>query len=607
MRRRAVKGDSDVVSTALTLSVVVAIGLGMLGLLTSYSSIARQEAVQSLNKDQLVLRSALGADYVYFPDWRLPEESGYGVARFRNVGDERITVFRIIVYRNGSLVYDSGIDPSRYVTINVGQAAETYFRCHGCRGGDSILVTAHYLPTALIDPDSPRSIEPLIRTELFKVAAFDASVPRAGFGEACPVPEEWIFVELVDPRETVLLEEGRLVFTVVDEVKLRLLLASDRVLDTSIRVSVSDGYGNSASGTIPVAGELPVEIRVPVTGEPLRYPLTVSIESDEYTVLPRTWRFNVLGDVLAPDYAKINVDLLNKLASSFLVSAYSTDQASVRVVLRLQDCVGSYAAEGLVFLDFDPRGEMYQVSQGSYHLNPLISILNIYEVSIDYMDMTIIEVAWVTLTTTQTTTVTATTTTTTTTTIPSTTVTSTSTSTTTTTRTVHTSTTTTTSTSTRTVTSTLSTTTTRTVRTVTATVTVITSTATATRTVTLTSYTTTSTVRVTATSTQTSTSYSPTVTITETRTTTSYTTTSTITATSTLTSTARTTVTKTTTTTTTVSRLGGDSAFPVLPVVSGIVNTGYESLLFLGGALAASVALSPLLWRVTRRLEVRGS
>jgi hypothetical protein len=66
----------------MTLSVVVAIGLGMLGLLSSYSSIGRQEAVQSLNKDSLVLRSMLGADYVYFPDWRIPEEAGYGVARF---------------------------------------------------------------------------------------------------------------------------------------------------------------------------------------------------------------------------------------------------------------------------------------------------------------------------------------------------------------------------------------------------------------------------------------------------------------------------------------------------------------------------------------------
>jgi 1-deoxy-D-xylulose 5-phosphate reductoisomerase len=63
-RRGPRRGDSDVVSTAMTLSVVVAIGLGMLGLLSSYSSIGRQEAVQSLNKDSLVLRSMLGADYV---------------------------------------------------------------------------------------------------------------------------------------------------------------------------------------------------------------------------------------------------------------------------------------------------------------------------------------------------------------------------------------------------------------------------------------------------------------------------------------------------------------------------------------------------------------
>jgi hypothetical protein len=63
------------------------------------------------------VRAAYGGGNVRFPDWRIPEEAGYGVARFRNVGYERITIFRIIVYRNGSLAYNSGLDPSRFVTL----------------------------------------------------------------------------------------------------------------------------------------------------------------------------------------------------------------------------------------------------------------------------------------------------------------------------------------------------------------------------------------------------------------------------------------------------------------------------------------------------------
>ena len=603
MRRGPRKGDSDVVSTALTLSVVVAIGLGMLGLLSSYSSIGRQEAVQSFNKDNLVLRSVLGADYVYFPDWRLPEEAGYGVARLRNVGQERITIFRIIVYRNGSLVYDSGINPSDFVTLDLAQPAEVFFRCPGCRRGDPILVTVHYLPTALINPDDPGSIEALLRTELFKVSSFEAVRPQAGIGESCPPPPRWIFVELVDPIESALLEDGRLIFVVIDEVKLRLLLASDTELDTNIEVTILDGNGNIASGNIPVSGELPLEVRVPLSGEQLRYPLTVSISSEDYTILPQVWRFGVEGDILFPDYAKLNVDLLNGLVNSFLVSAYATDSASVQVAIRGRDCVGGYASEGRLFLDFDPRGEMYQVSQGTYSLNPPTAMLNIYEVSIDYTDISDVEVVWVTVTSTVTTTVTATTTTTTTTTMPSTTRTSTSTTTTTTTRIVYTSTTTTTSTRTTTTKVTSTTTTTTTARTVTVRVTSYTSTATITRSVTSTSYTTTSTVRVTSSVTITVTSYSPTVTRTITSTTTSYTATYTVTVTSTSTSTARTTVTTTTTTTSTLSRGGGE--VQVFPVGAGTVNSGYEALMIVGGGLAASVGLAPFLWRLTRRLEVR--
>ncbi len=609
MRRGTRRGDSDVVSTALVLSIVVAIGLGMFGLLTSYSSIERQGAAQSLNKDILVLRSVLGADYVYFPDWRLPEEAGYGAARLRNVGSERITLFRIIVYRNGSLVYDSGIDPASFVTINVGQSAEVYFRCPGCRRGDPILVTVHYLPTALINPRDPGSIEPLLRTELFKVASFNAAAPSAGIGESCPQPPRWIFVDFVDPLESAVVEDGMLVFEVVDEIKLRLLLASDKALDTSIEVKVVDENGHLTSGNTAVSGEPPIEIRVPLAGDRLRYPLTVSISSPDYTILPPEWRFNVKGDILFPDYAKLNVMYLSNeqaeeaYVNSFLVSAFSTDQATVEVELGIRDCTASYTSGGLLLLDFDPRGEMYQVSQGTYHLSKPTRIQNIYEVSIDYIDISDIEVVWETVTATVTTTTTATITTTTTTTMPSTTRTLTSTTTTTSTRTVYTSTTTTTSNITRTLTLTSTTTTTTTVTTRTITVTLYTSTATVTRTVTSTSYTTTSTVRVTSSTTQTITNYSPTVTTTITRTTTSYTTTYTVTYTVTSTSTARTTVTTTTTTTTTLSRAGGE--VPVLPMEAGTINRSYEALLIMGAGLAASVGLAPVLWRLTRRLEVR--
>jgi uncharacterized membrane protein YbhN (UPF0104 family) len=61
-------------------------------------------------------------------------------------------------------------------------------------------------------------------------------------------------------------------------------------------------------------------------------------------------------------------------------------------------------------------------------------------------------------------------------------------------------------------------------------------------------------------------------------------------------------VTTTTTTTTTISRAGG--AVPVLPVGAGTVNSGYEALMVMGGAVAASAGLAPLLWRLARRMEV---
>ncbi|MEM2232335.1 MAG: hypothetical protein QXP81_02205 [Nitrososphaerota archaeon] len=593
------EGLSETVSIAIAAAFVVAISIAVLTYVTSTSNITRQQEAEKLNKDELVLRSMLGADYVYFPSLR--GVSGQGVAKLRNTGDVTVTVLKLIVYRNGTPVHDTNpsYDPARYVTLGRMEASEVYFMCPGCNPGDPVLVTVHYVPTALIDPRDPSRVEPLIRTMLFRVASFKAEVPNADIGKLCPSPVGgWLLVDYVDPVE-VPIYVGRTLtrFQVEGGVKLRIGMASDQELEpTEIRVTLQDKYGNTAIGSATVSGTTPKDLTVPLTApSPLRYPLTVTITSDRYTVLPGVWRFNVDSDVVYPDFAKLNVDRLNLLTTSMLVSVYAIDNADVSVSVQVIDCNGGVSGRSSgTLITLIPGGADYLNLQGTADLSPPAQLLRLYDVTIDYTEVTPIHTVTMTVTVTETTTATVTSTTTTTT-VPST-VTTTKTSTTTATvyRTTGTSSTTTIRSATSVIWTTTTSTSTRTIYTYT---TVYTATVSLSRTVITTVYTSTTTLSRTSTISSTSTVYSPTIT----QTLTSYSTVYTTTRTFTQTSTVGTTITRTTTVTVTITVSPGGGYLS--PVTTSELRTPLDPslLLFVSGGLGLAGMSSPFIYRTLRR------
>ena len=595
MRRPEARGISETVSIAIAAAFVVAISIAVLTFVSSSANVTRQQEVQSLNKEQLVLKSVIGADYVYFRDWRDP---GRGVAMLRNTGDVTVTILKLIVYRNGTFVHDTNpnYDPSRYVTLGKMEAKDVFFMCPGCNAGDPVLVTVHYVPTELIDPRDPSRIEPLMRTMLFKVASFKAEVPGAGSVVLCPPPENWLFVDYVDPIETLVYQGNTLADIRVEEaVKLRISLSSDGEIEpTSISVVLTDSNGNSASGSATVSGRLPIDVVIPLSApSPLRYPLSVSISSDRYIVLPQIWRFNVDSNVVYPDFVKLNFDNLNRLVGSVLISAYARDEAELAVSINTKDCRNRDAGGGYGTMTLIPGSSLYINLQGSADLYPPVQLLMIYDVTVDYHDVT--EIVWTTVTVTVTQTTTGTLTSTTTKYVPSI---ITTTRTTTTTTTVYRITSTSTATATRSVTATRSITITTTSTTTRYTyTTVYTNTVYITRTTTSTVYTSTATLSRTATVQSTSTVFSPTITQTITSYTTTYTTTRTLTETSTIGTTVTTT---TTTTTTTTVRAGGSSVPPGTTAGSWTLADPSLLLVLLEGFSLAGIS-SPIIYRALRR------
>ncbi|MEM2237747.1 MAG: hypothetical protein QXR26_03255 [Candidatus Caldarchaeum sp.] len=517
------KGLSDAIGIVIVTSVILVVGIGLWSLLNSYTGVTRNEEVRRLGDQAMVLRSNIGADYVFYPD--RVYGLGRGVISVRNVGREPVVVFRMLTINNGSIVSDTGI--TELARIRPDEFREIYFSCPAdvCREGDPITVQVHYIPESLFNPSNPELSKHDSGVILFKIASFEAKPSIVSSGAACSLnADNWVIVELVDPKE------DNIYGQTTDFVKIRVLNASAVLPSYDFNVFVNDGNGVEATGFISVTGPLPQEVYVQLDTGGLAQPLNVRIVSATpgLAVVPVDWQFpNSFGNYI--DYTKLRIDLTRYRLDEVILSSGFYENGLYEFIVEIYDCRGVLISSGRLAVNVTVGSLAGYFEQYSIVLSPPVNIFDIGFIRVRSVDLT--PVVTVTATVTQTSTVTSTTTTTVLTTVT----------------TTETTTTTTTTTSTRTI----PTTTVTTTRTITRTATVTSSTATLSVTRTTTSFTYTSTITRSTTTTFVSTSYSPTITLTQTSTQTSYTTTRTTTSTSTSILTQTTTVTTTTTTTVT--------------------------------------------------------
>ncbi|MCS7145271.1 MAG: hypothetical protein RMJ28_06620 [Nitrososphaerota archaeon] len=553
MRRK--RGYSEIVSTVLILAAVLSAGIALWVFLSSYAGVWRQEEVRQLGDQALILRSNIGAEYVYYPD-KIFGGADRGVMLLRNTGREPVIVFRILTIKNGTVVYDSGIDDHARIPVN--ERTALAFRCPGsvCSPGDRILVQVHYIPEQLYDPDNPALSKPDSETLLFKVATFEASEPRYGLASGCELPtNHWLLIELVDPKEE------NIYGVTTDFIKVRLLNASRRMASYDFQVTVTDANGVVARGTARVTGDLPQEVYVQLDRGGLRTPLVVEIQSlmPDVTILPQSWGFpSSFGNYI--DYSKMRLNLNNMRIDEMILSIGFWEDGDYELVVEIYDCNNVLIARGILRVQILMGGLSLIINQYSVVLDTPVYVFDIGRVVVRTMDVT--PIITTTTTSTVTETVTMTTTRVTTTTIPRTTTTTVSTI-------VSTSTTVTPST-------------TRTVpETVTRVTTVVVSTGTHIVIRTTTSFTATRTSTITSVVTVVRTSFSPTITNTVTSVSTTFTTTRTLTSTFTSTVYVTSTVTSRTTSTTTVGGGSGQGSGEAFIFVPHWWPLGWQVMLYL--------------------------
>ncbi|MCD6535789.1 MAG: hypothetical protein J7K49_01985 [Thaumarchaeota archaeon] len=371
-------------TTIFIISIVLAVGVFLWSFTASISQVLRMHGTEELNDRIKVLRSRISADYVFYPA---------GEARLRNIGNEPIVVYRLIVYNNGSLIWDSGIQ--EIARINIGKTKLIRFSCPGCKEGDPILLVVYYTPEEFYNTNNPKYLKSLYQIDVLKVASFTAEPPRAASsGGFCPLPEgNWSLVDFVDPKES----GASSTLTRYIKVKLPDASTQDQI---RVRVTVSELEGSdTAWGEKTVPSESNIEQVITLNRDGLTYPIRVNIESvtPDWTIIQSEWRMDrtrghyYCGSWSAHvDYVKLLWNKADKwLVEAFVKVFYSktgwcTFRGRFNITVKIYDCHGSKIAEGNTIVDIEiPPSNSGYWDEESILIYPTVSMFDVYRIDVE--------------------------------------------------------------------------------------------------------------------------------------------------------------------------------------------------------------------------------
>ncbi|MEM0236136.1 MAG: hypothetical protein QW628_12520 [Thermofilum sp.] len=365
------RAQSDLVSIVIISAIIVAAGITLWIFYSGYASAARLSAQNEVNRELSILRSVISADYVLCPQ---------GEALLRNVGKEPVVIFRLIVYKNGELVWDSlrieGI--KKLAEIDVGKKGGVRFTCPASYSKDDVItLQVHYIPKSLFDP-SLELVDPSSDVLLFKVANFKAEeVSLALAGRACPdEPKNWAWIDFVDPEEAP--PDGKL----GQRIGIRLPDASG-VFTLDLKVSVK-GVSGSASTTASITSTSDETQWISIDMSGMRYPVTITFEAtspEDSNVLQREWYFNAI-DTSYINYVQLIWNKLDKKLVGAYVSAFHRISGTYRVTVKAIDCFGNLVSEGNSLKDVNVgaagRWEEYYVTFASGEVMPNVRRIEVY-------------------------------------------------------------------------------------------------------------------------------------------------------------------------------------------------------------------------------------
>jgi len=391
-----VRGQSDLVSMLIISAIVVSAGIALWAFYSGYASATRLAAQEEVNRELSVLRSMISADYVLCPR---------GEALIRNIGKEAVVVFRLIVYKNGELIWDSlqyyGIE--NLAEMDIGDIAYLRFVCPTSYSKDDVVMfQVHYTPKSLFDP-SLKLIELSSDVILFKVANFKVEeFSPALASKTCPDESpNWVWIDFVNPEESP--PNGDL----GHRIGIRLPEASS-VFMMSLKVTVEGESGSrSATASLVSISEETQWINVDMSG--LRHPVNITFEvssPEDSSIHQQSWYFDAI-DTSYVNYVQLTWNRLDERLVGAYVSVFHKISGTYNVRVRVIDCFGDRVLEGNltkdVYVGAAGRWEEYYITFSSGE-----AMSNVRRIEVYVEDLSLVVTETVTKTVNETVTVTET-------------------------------------------------------------------------------------------------------------------------------------------------------------------------------------------------------
>lgn len=337
-----------VIEVTIIASITLVLGLFLLGISTGLFFNTTLDLTKETDKGVQKLRGLLLIEAI---NYTLTDNVERALVVVRNIAKQPIdlTVTKIDLYsvsRNeasGETIYKyQGSIPrttfGNLSKLGIGKS-ETLEAptCPGCRMGTELIYRVWYVPSSLYDEKDPfKYVSEMTYAQASIIKPVGEAAPLA-----CPLPQDWVLVDKVDPITIVELGEMH----PVNKVYIKPAFASYATyLDVFVSVQeVGGGRGGYGFGRIPV----PAYNDIPISGEyaGARAPFTITISSD-WSMIPGVWYFDGL-------YGEIHVSGITllwlergRVVYSVMVELGAGSSGNYEVLVTLKDCNLNVVAKG---------------------------------------------------------------------------------------------------------------------------------------------------------------------------------------------------------------------------------------------------------------------
>ncbi|MEM1534597.1 MAG: hypothetical protein QW059_05475 [Nitrososphaerota archaeon] len=347
-RRRKKSGDT-VIGAVLLAALTVGVGIFILGVASGWLGASLQSSTGEANRAILLVKTSAQLSFEAVNYTKHTRN-----ITLRNIAEVPITVTRIEIvtpegalkasYPSGAFTNITGLAPGGSAVLG----DDVVPICGSCLPQETLRLRVWYIASSLYNKDNPE-----ISADEMRYVETVFTYPPGGVGPRCPLPSNWMTVDVVDP--VTYFDLGKIPPPPNNKIYARFPYASSNVIvPVDLQVRNASGELGFASNTVPSISNEMQAFTGSFSG--FQVPLEVNIAAAGFNVLQRRWVFGGIpnkahasGVTLWSNAERVVNVVEVELGKNDLVDL------SLRITVILRDCNGDLIASRSVTSTI-PRG-----------------------------------------------------------------------------------------------------------------------------------------------------------------------------------------------------------------------------------------------------------